>query len=133
MIWPVEKQGGIHYVAAHIVGVFPDEEEGELKVRITADNETHEHEIDYTGMYYSQLDDSCLGLTLTAVTEILPDDLKQPKHTAAAAKLISDCDADDGFIRQMCERGNRLYMHYTQEGGEYIVLAKRMRFDSAIN
>jgi hypothetical protein len=133
MIWPAYKQGEIHYVAAQIVGVFPDEEEGELLVRITADSETREHEIDYTGMYYSQIDDSCLGMKLTAVTEILPEDLRQPKHAAAAAKLISDCDADDGFLKQMYERGNRLYMHYTEEGGEYIVLAKRMSFDSALS
>jgi hypothetical protein len=132
MIWPVEKQGGIYYVAASIVGVFPDEAEGEMVVRITADGEIREHEIVYTGMYYSQLDDSCLGLKLCAVTEILPEDLKQPNHAAAAVKLKNDCDADDGFLRQMMDRGNRLYMNYTENGGEYIVLAKRMKFDSIL-
>jgi hypothetical protein len=129
MIWPVEKQGGIYYVAANIVSVFSDEAEGKLLVRITADGETREHEIIYMEMYYSQLDSSCLGLTLTAVTEIVPKDLKQPKHAAAALRFKADCDADDEFLKQMIDRGNRLYMHYTN-GGEYIVLAKRMKFDS---
>jgi hypothetical protein len=130
MIWPVEKQGGIYYVAANIVSVVSDEAEGEMFIRITADGETREHEIVYTEMYYSQLDTSCLGLKLTAVTEIIPEDLKLPKHTAAAKKLKNDCDADDNFLKQMTGRGNRLYMHYTENGGEYIVLAKRMRFNS---
>jgi hypothetical protein len=133
MIWPAYKQGGIRYVAANIVSVYSDEAEGELRVRITAAGEAREHEIVYTGMFYSQLDNSCVGLTLTAVTETTPEELKQQKHAAAAAKLISDCDADDSFLRQMVDRGNRLYMHYTEDGGEYIVLAKRMKFDSEIS
>jgi hypothetical protein len=130
MIWPVEKQGGIYYVAANIVSVLSDEAEGEMSVRITAVGEKREHEIVYTGMYYSQLDETCKGLTLTAVTEILPDDLKGPGHSTAAAKLKTDCDADESFLLQMAARGNRLYMHYTEDGGEYIVLAKRMKFES---
>jgi hypothetical protein len=128
MIWPVEKQGGVYYVAANIQGVYSDETEGELIVRITVDTEAREHEIVYTGMFYSQLDSSCLGLTLTAVTEIMPEELGQPKHAAAALKFKTDCNADERFLRQMIDRGNRLYLHYTEDGGEYIVLAKRMKF-----
>jgi hypothetical protein len=127
MIWPAKKQGGIYYAAVKVVSVFSDEAEGELFVSVTANGEAHE--IVYTGMYYSQLDNSCAGLTLTAISETTPEDLKQPKHSVAAVKLMNDCNADDDFLKQMLSRGNRLYMHYTEDGSQYIVLAKRMKFD----
>jgi hypothetical protein len=132
MIWPIENHGSIHYVPVIIRGVYSDEAEGELLVRITAVGETREHEIIYTEMYYSQLDNSCLGLTLFSVSDITADELNQQKHSAAAMRLMTDCSADDDFLRQMTSRGNKLYMHYTEDGGEYIVLAKRMRFDSEL-
>jgi hypothetical protein len=125
MIWPVERKGGICYVAAKILSVVADEAAGELLVKITADG-LSEHEILYTDMYYSQLDMSCRGLLLTTITEMEPEELKQPKHQAAAAKFHVDCSADDRFLYDMVLRGTRLYMHYTDDGGEYLVLAKRM-------
>jgi hypothetical protein len=125
MIWPVERKGGICYVAAKILSVVADETAGELFVKITADG-LSENEILYTDMYYSQLDSSCRGLLLTTITEIDPDELKRPKHQASAAKFLVDCSADDRFLQDMVQRGTRLYMHYTEDGGEYIVLAKRM-------
>lgn len=124
MIWPVEKNGSVYYVSARILSVVSDEAGGELFVRIMTD-EQKEHEILYTGMYYSQLDLSCRGLLLTTITEIMPVDLKLPKHNVAAEKFHNDCGADDGFLQQMVQRKNRLYMHFT-DNGEYLVLAKRM-------
>lgn len=129
MIWPVKKPAGdIRYIAARIARVTSDEAGGELLVRAVIDGSS-DKEIVYEGMYYSQLDESAEGLTITLVTEITPEELKQPKHQAAAARLYDDCGADDKFIRDMYRRGNRLYVHYTENGGEYIVLAKRMRMD----
>jgi hypothetical protein len=131
VIWPVQKPAGsIHYVAARIVRVTSDEAGGELFVRVVVES-GEEKEIVYGGMYYSQLDKSAEGLTIVLVTEITPEELRQPKHRISAARLYEDCGADDTFIRDMYRRGNRLYIHFTENGGEYIVLAKRMMMSEA--
>jgi hypothetical protein len=131
VIWPVKKPtGSIHYVAARIVRITSDEAGGELFVRVVVES-GEEKEIVYGGMYYSQLDKSSEGQTIVLVTEITPEELGQPKHRIAAVRLYEECGADDKFIRDMYRRGNRLYIHFTENGGEYIVLAKRMMMSEA--
>lgn len=121
MFWPALKTG------ARLLQVTPDEAEGELFIMAAFDGET-EREIVYEGMFYSQLDECSAGITVTRVTEIKPNELNQPNHAQAAARLYRDCSEGDAFLRDMHRRGNHLYVHQTEDGGEYIVLAKRLAF-----
>lgn len=126
MLWPIRKPAnGIHYVSARITRVTSDEAGGELTVRVVSDG-GEEHEIVYGEMYYSQLDGRSEGQVILLVTEAMPQELKKPRYEMAAAQLYEECGADDGFLQDMYRRGNRLYVHHTEEGREYIVLAKHM-------
>jgi hypothetical protein len=126
MIWPVPKPGAL-YAAAKLLRIAPDEAGGELLIRAVFDGR-EKRDIIYEGVFYSQLDESSAGLTVTLVNEITYTQLKQPRYRQAEARLYDDCGADDAFLRDMCRRGSHLYVHHTEDGGEYIVLAKRMKF-----
>lgn len=121
MLWPTGKNG------ARILRIARDEAEGELFISVSL-YDGAEQDIVYEGMYYSQLDESSEGITVTLVTEITPVQLKQPEHEKAASLLYDDCGRDDAFLREMHRRGNHLYVHRTKDGGEYIVLARRLAF-----
>lgn len=104
--------------------VVSDEVSGDLRIRAVFD-EREEREFVYEGMYYSQLDESNVGLVITLAAEITPTQLVEPAYRQAAARLYDECGADDGFLEDMLKRGSRLFIHHTDKGA-YLVLAKRL-------
>jgi hypothetical protein len=80
-------------------------------------------------MYYSQLDESSVGLMVTLAAEITPAQLKESEYRQAVARLYDECGADDTFLRDMHRRGSRLFIHHTDKG-RYLVLAKRLIWES---
>lgn len=123
MVWPAKKNG-VLYAKAKIIRIKSDEAGGELFMRLQF-NEWEEWDIFYEGVYYSQLDESAIGLTIQFVTEITPTQFKLSKRKQAMIRLYDDCCVDDDFIKDMYRRGNRLFKHNIR-GGEYIVLAKKI-------
>lgn len=121
MNWPIKKSG------ARLLEITPDEVEGALFICALFD-EGVERDIVYEGMFYSQLDERSAGLVITSVLEVTPEGLKRPEYEQAAARLYDECAADDAFLHEMYCRGNHLYVHQTEDGGKYIVLAKRLAF-----
>ena len=131
MVWPVSKSGAL-YAGAKLLRVIPDEAGGELFIRAVFD-ENEKRDVVYEGMFYSQLGEGSAGLTISLVTEITPEQLKEPRYWQAAARLYEDCGADDAFLQDMVRRGSHLYAHHTEDGGEYIVLAKQMTFGKGLD
>jgi len=125
MIWPIRGPApGVYYANARLKQVVSDEVSGDLRIRAVFD-EREEGELIYEGMYYSQLDESSVGLVITLAAEITQTQLAEPKYRQAADRLYDECGADDAFIGDMLKRGSRLFIHHTDKGG-YIVLAKRL-------
>jgi hypothetical protein len=119
MGWPVNAKN------VRLLGVYSDGTEGELVITAVLD-EAVEQDIVYEGVFYQQFAGSSAGLVIDSVTELPPEGLANPKHAASVARLCDDCGADEQFIRAMYRRGSRLYAHHTDDGGEYLVLAKRV-------
>ncbi|WP_027398410.1 hypothetical protein [Anaerovorax odorimutans] len=125
MNWPIQGPiPGIYYANARLMRVVSDEVSGDLRIRVVFD-EREEREIVYEGMYYSQIDESNVGLVITLATEITPTQLIEPEYRQAAARLYDECGADEVFLKDMIKRGSRLFIHHTDKGG-YLVLAKRL-------
>lgn len=125
MIWPIRGPiPGIYYANARLMQVVSDEVSGNLRIRVVFD-ERDERELVYEGMYYSQLDESNVGLVITLTTEIMLEQLVESEYRQAAARLYEECGADDTFLKDMLKRGSRLFIHHTDKGG-YLVLAKHL-------
>jgi hypothetical protein len=113
--------------SARLLRVKLDETEGELYLTVVLDEKT-EQDIRYEDVFCGQLDENAVGLVISTVTDIMPEELKWPEHAKVEAWLHRECGADDRFIRDMFSRGNRLFVHHTVDGGEYIVFARRVLF-----
>ncbi|WP_425803387.1 hypothetical protein ACHOLT_17805 [Desulfitobacterium sp. Sab5] len=114
MIWPIRGPApGVYYANARLKQVVSDEVSGDLRIRAVFD-EREERELVYEGMYYSQLDESSVGLEITLAAEITPAQLLEPEYRQAAARLYDECGADDAFLRDMHRRGSRLFIHHGQ-------------------
>jgi len=125
MIWPIRGPvPGVYYANARLKQVVSDEVSGDLRIRAVFD-EREERGLVYEGMYYSQLNESNVGLVVTLAAEITPAQLLEPEYRQAAARLYDECGADDVFLRDMHKRGSRLFIHHTDKDG-YLVLAKRL-------
>lgn len=125
MIWPIRRPApGVYYANARLIQVVSDEVSGDLRIQAVF-AEREEQELVYEGMYYSQLDESSVGIVITLAAEITPAQLIEPEYRQAAARLYDECGADDAFLREMHRRGSRLFIHHTDKGG-YLVLAKRL-------
>ena len=124
VLWPKTKNG------ARLMNVATDQVAGVLFITAVFDEEV-EQDIGYEEMYYSQLNEGTIGFVISSVEEITPYELGLPKYTQAATLLYADCCADEDFIHDMYNRGNRLFVHHTKERGEFIVLAKRLFFDES--
>ena len=128
MIWPIRGSvPGVYYANARLKQVVSDEVGGDLRIRAVLD-EREEQELVYEGMYYSQLDESNVGLVITLAAEITPAQLIEPEYRQAAARFYDECGADDAFLRDMHRRGSRLFIHHTDKGG-YLVLAKHLMWE----
>jgi hypothetical protein len=129
MIWPIGGAvPGIYYANARLKQVVSDEVSGDLRIRAVFD-EREEWELVYEGMYYSQLDESSVGIVITLAAEITPEQLIEPEYRQTADRLYDECGVDDAFLRDMHKRGNRLFIHHT-DMGRYLVLAKRLIWES---
>ena len=125
MIWPIRGPvSGVYYANARLIRVVSDEVSGDLLIRVIFD-EREEQELVYEGMYYSQLDESKVGLVITLAAEITPEQFNEPEYRQGAVRFYDECGADDVFLKDMFKRGSRLFVHHTDEGG-YLVLAKRL-------
>jgi len=125
MIWPIRGSvPGIFYANARLKQIVADEVSGDLRIRAVFD-EREERELVYEGMYYSQLDESCVGLVITLAAEITQTQLTEPEYRQAADRLYDECGMDDVFLQDMLKRGSRLFIHHTDKGW-YLVLAKRL-------
>jgi hypothetical protein len=108
--------------------VVPDEVSGDLRIRAVFD-EREEQKLIYEGMYYSQLDESSVGVVVTLASEITPAQLMEPEYRHTAARLYDECGVDDAFLWDMHKRGSRLFIHHTDKGS-YLVLAKRLIWET---
>lgn len=125
MIWPIRGPApGVYYANARLKQVVSDEVSGDLRIRAVFD-ERVEQELVYEGMYYSQLDESSVGLMITLAAEITPEQISEQEYRQAAARLYDECGADEAFLWDMHRRGSRLFIHHTDKGG-FLVLAKRL-------
>lgn len=125
MIWPIRGPApGVYYANARLKQVVSDEVSGDLRIRAVMD-EREEQELVYEGMYYSQLDESSVGLVIILAAEITQTQLAEPEYRQAAARLYDECGMDDAFLKDMLKRGSRLFIHHTDMGW-YLVLAKRL-------
>ena len=106
MLWPINDGG------ARLLRVQADEAAGELYLTVVLDEKT-EQDISYEGVYCGQLDERAVGLVITAVTDIMPEELRLPEHAGVETWLCRECGADDKFIRDMYCRGNRLFVSLT--------------------
>lgn len=123
MIWPnKETVTSVYYANARVKQVITDEISGTLRIWAILD-EREEQEMVYEGMYYSQIDESSVGMIVNIAAEITPAQLLEPEYRQAAARLYEECGVDDDFLWSMHRRGNRLYIHFTDRG-QRLVLAK---------
>ena len=110
-------------IGARLVDVMPDEAGGELFMWAVIDEKEYRGII-YEDMYYTQLREDAAGLTVTKITEIPQIEAKLSKQPQAV-RFIKDCMADDEFLWDTYRKGYRLFVHHANDGGEYIVMARK--------
>lgn len=81
--------------------------------------------ITYTGLYYSQFDESCTDIRLSLAERLPIAALQEPQHATAFARLLrEDLRNPYAYLTRAQEEGLHLYLHYAGQAEEYAVIAQ---------
>lgn len=121
------RDGGILYSNATIKQVYADAIGGVLRLKVLYDEREYLTYL-YKDVFYSQIDEHSIGFRVTLAAEIAPEQLDISKYQLSAARLLSDCGhTSTAFLSELAQRGYRILMHYSQQSGERIVIARQVR------
>lgn len=82
-------------------------------------------EITYSGLYYSQFDESSADILVSMAERLPVSALQEPQHAMAFARLLREELSDPhAYLKQAEKEGLHLYLHYAGETQEYAVIAR---------
>lgn len=124
---PGARDGGILYSNATIKQVGVDTKGGILRLKVLYDEREYLTYL-YQDVFYSQIDAQSIGYRISLAAEIAPEQLDISKYQLSTARLLSDCGrTTTAFLSELAQRGYRILMHYSQQNGERIVIARQLR------
>ena len=124
-VWEAEDVN-VLYSNVRIISVNEDPQEGSLSLR-TVDPGWSENTVTYEDVLYSQVRSEAEGQKIMAVIELSPKEFRDPQHRGMAERFRKDTAlANLDSLEEMVRMGYRLLTHYSGDGGEDIVIAKRV-------
>ena len=82
-------------------------------------------EITYSGLYYSQFDETSADICISMAERLPVAALAEPQHAMAFAKLLEEDLRDPhAYLERAENEGCHLYLHYVGQAQEYAVIAK---------
>lgn len=81
----------------------------------------------YQDVFYTQLDESCINVSITLAQRTDAAELKNARHSRSIRRMMKDCQCSSPLVlEEMENRGYHFYMHYAGRDEEYLVIAKGM-------